>query len=499
MSVAAVMLWVFGSGWLGVVVANGSVSVVGRNIFDDTAVGELSDRELTDRLVGFAGQIAALTARFVELLAEFDDRKAWSGEGVRSCAHWLSWRTGLSLRTAQDQLRVGHALRKLPRIRQAFAAGRLTYSKVRAITRVATPQREDELLTIALASTAAQVERLVRAMRQIDGRSAERDSGADDAGDGPVVRESTGSWSWNLDGTLSVSLRLSPLDGAALLAAVVRAEYERLRTSTDAAGDVPRNALAGVDVDDGEPEPARNEPWQRRDVWRHVPANIAPAVVVMADTQRTVSEVPTVAGGTEVVVHKPVDGVVGVSPDPHVEDGPALSDAEVELAECGSSSREVRHSGRGVRLRWGRKRRAPTTALVRLISGRDQGCAHPGCERTKFLHVHHVRSWSRGGSTDPDNLILLCPAHHRALHRGEFGIRALGGQRFSFHRADGSVIEVAPAVRAPARWAPDRGIPPDATVPQDGGKLDLAYATDVLYEVWKWKARHAAAVEQDAA
>ena len=66
--------------------ANASVSVLGRNIFDDTPVGELSDGELTDRVVGFAGQIAALTARFVELLAEFDDRRAWSGEGVRSCA-----------------------------------------------------------------------------------------------------------------------------------------------------------------------------------------------------------------------------------------------------------------------------------------------------------------------------------------------------------------------------------------------------------------------------
>lgn len=414
------------------------------------------------------------------------------GRGSVRVPHWLSWRTGLSLRTAQDQVRVGHALKGLPRIREAFTRGRLTYSKVRAITRVATAAREDELLRIALASTASQVERLVRAMRQIDGRSEERDGdGAD--GDGPVVRESTGSWSWNLDGTLSVSLRLSPLDGAALLAAVVRAEYERTRTSTDAEADVPRNALEGVDVDDGEPEPARNEPWQRRDVWRLVPANIAPAVVVMADTQRTVSEVPAVAGGAEVVIHKPVEGVVGVSPDPHVEDGPALSDAEVELAECGSSSRVVAHSGKGVRLRWGRKRRAPTTALVRLISGRDQGCAHPGCERTKHLHVHHVRAWSRGGPTDPDNLIMLCPAHHRALHRGEFGIRALGGQRFSFHHTDGSVIEVAPSLQAPAGWEPDRGIPPDATVPQDGGTLDLAYATDVLYEVWKWKERQAAA------
>ena len=124
----------------------------------------------------------------------------------------------------------------------------------------------------------------------------------------------------------------------------------------------------------------------------------------------------------------------------------------------------------------------PTRRLVQLIVQRDRCCRHPG--RTRNLHIHHVRAWTDGGSTDPDNLILLCGAHHRALHRGEFGIRAAGGQRFSLHRTDGTILEPAPTLGVPGGWRPDPAIPPNATVPVNGGTLDLGYITDVLYRIW---------------
>ncbi|BBG05060.1 MULTISPECIES: DUF222 domain-containing protein [Pseudonocardia] len=92
--------------------------------------------ELESELLGLAGHIAAAECRFLQLLAEFDRRDGWGGVGVRSCAHWLSWRAGMSMRTATEHLRIAHALENLPRIRAEFAAGRISYSKVRAITRV---------------------------------------------------------------------------------------------------------------------------------------------------------------------------------------------------------------------------------------------------------------------------------------------------------------------------------------------------------------------------
>ncbi|WP_374111646.1 DUF222 domain-containing protein [Pseudonocardia sp. ICBG1142] len=101
-----------------------------------TPADELSLPDLESELLGLAGHIAAAECRFLRLLAEFDDRGGWCGVGVRSCAHWLTWRAGMSLRTATEHLRVAHALTRLPRITAAFAAGRISYSKVRAVTRL---------------------------------------------------------------------------------------------------------------------------------------------------------------------------------------------------------------------------------------------------------------------------------------------------------------------------------------------------------------------------
>ncbi|KQR99435.1 HNH endonuclease [Williamsia sp. Leaf354] len=437
------------------------------DLFDFAPPDGLSDDELTDRVVGYASQIAALTARFLDLLREFDDRKVWSGIGIRSCAHWLSWKTGMSLRTAQDHLRIAHALTDLPRVSDAFAEGRLSYSKVRAITRVATPDREEELVNAALSATAAQVERLVRGIAHID-------RAEDEAASRRI--ESSSRWKWNDDGSLAVTMRLSPVDGARFLAGVVRSEYERTRTTGDPDLELPADTQH-LDVAAASP-----------DLWRGVPTDISGAVVTMADTARTVVAMPDFAPGAEIVIHTDAEHSV----DPHLDAGPAIATTEVDEAACGGSTREIGHkrsrSGkRGVALTFGRKRRLPTKALLRVVHARDRGCRHPACGRTRHLHAHHVRFWSHGGTTDPDNLILLCSTHHRALHNGDFTIRALGHQQFTFHHPSGTPIDTAPPTTAPPGWRPNTTIADDALEPIGGGPLDLGYTLEVLYGIWEWR------------
>ncbi len=148
-------------------------------MFDGADPASLSDEALESRVLGHAAQITALTAEFLSLVAELDERESWRGPGIHSLAHWLSWKAGVSQRTAQEQVRVAKALTELPLIRQAFGAGRLSYSKVRALTRVATSLREKELVNLALSCTASQLERAVRAMGQID-----RDRGIESGGIG---------------------------------------------------------------------------------------------------------------------------------------------------------------------------------------------------------------------------------------------------------------------------------------------------------------------------
>ena len=126
---------------------------------------------LGDRIADLAARIQAATYELLVLIRQFDERDGW--EGFASCAHWLSWRIGLAPGAAREKVRVAHALAKLPRLSEALQRGEVSYSKVRAVTRVATPATEQALLDVALAGTAAHVERVVRTWRRVD-RAAEQ-------------------------------------------------------------------------------------------------------------------------------------------------------------------------------------------------------------------------------------------------------------------------------------------------------------------------------------
>ncbi|WP_343978638.1 HNH endonuclease signature motif containing protein [Pseudonocardia aurantiaca] len=249
---------------------------------------------MESELLGLAGHIAAAQCRFLQLLAEFDRRDGWAGPGLRSCAHWLSWKAGMSLRTAIEQVRVAHALAKLPRVTEAFAAGRISYSKVRAITRVADhpvdqpqPEQVDDdpkmpdqpgprwapaqeveqtLLQVALGGTASHLETVVRAVRR---RPA-------DPAKAQAARSL--SWAWADDGSLVLRGRLAPAEGATLVAAI-----ETL---------VPATATATATAT--RPEPRERPPdWQHRAV-EHAPGAAADRVAARrADALLTLIDTAT--------------------------------------------------------------------------------------------------------------------------------------------------------------------------------------------------------------
>src|SRR6266508_5531491 len=87
-----------------------------------------------------AAHLAAATCRFLLMVGELDRRRAWAEWGMASCAHWLSWHCALGIGAAREHIRVARALQQLPLLTAEFAAGRLSYSKMRALTRIATPE-----------------------------------------------------------------------------------------------------------------------------------------------------------------------------------------------------------------------------------------------------------------------------------------------------------------------------------------------------------------------
>jgi len=133
-------------------------------------VGQLAARQLhkenlADQITELAAHIHAATFRLLVLIREFDECEGWAGEGVLSCAHWLNWKCGMALGAARKRIRVAHALKNLPKVSQTFRKGKISYSKVRAMTRVGTRKNEKYLLMIAHFGTASHVERLVRNYR----------------------------------------------------------------------------------------------------------------------------------------------------------------------------------------------------------------------------------------------------------------------------------------------------------------------------------------------
>jgi hypothetical protein len=403
-----------------------------------TRLDGMSLSELESELLGLAGHIAAAECRFLQLLAEFDDRDGWAGDGIRSCAHWLSWRAGMNIRTAVERLRVAHALHNLPLITEAFAAGQLSYSKVRAITRitgsdtatlnriaaeiaagtsdlrhtmVADPETAERvLLNLALSGTASHVETLVRAVRRRHTPPADT-----------AARRSL-TWHWDDDGSLILRARLTPDAGATLIAAIEALVPARIPVSHP----VPPSP---DDLDDRareqEPGPAADRMEARR----------ADALLALV-TGRDREDGPVVERGTtQVIVH--FDATTSTA---RLQNGPEVPASTAERLACDARVQVLLNDREGNRMYLGRSRRLATPAQIAALTVRDgEGCQFPGCTHTRHLHAHHLQHWLHGGPTDIDNLVLVCSFHHGAIHDHGYRIHRLPG-RWEFLRPDGSPI-----------------------------------------------------------
>ena len=200
---------------------------------------------LGDRIAELSARIHAATWELLELIRRFDERNGWAG--CTSCAEWLGWRTGLAPGAAREHVRVARALAELPRLSDAMRRGKVSYSKVRAITRVATPETEDDLLNVALSGTAAHVEKIVRAWRRVD-RLAEQ---AEDR----RRHETRSLRTWvDENGMVVVRGRLSPEVGAVVRRALEAAcDQARGEDAPGAERHAPADGAAGVDAAHREP------------------------------------------------------------------------------------------------------------------------------------------------------------------------------------------------------------------------------------------------------
>jgi hypothetical protein len=323
------------------------------------------------------------------LVREFDDRFGWKKWSCKTCAEWLAWRSEIGLSAAREKVRTAHALRSLPAISAAFADGRLSYSKVRALTRVAPMHDEDLLLAYALGTTAENVEERCRQIRNVAPESAHH------------ARRAWGSRSltmWRDEGRGLMRLTVEvPIEEGELIA--------RALDYAVAAGEVT------TDLDPNAVAESKSTAWQ---------AQQADALVAVVRSYLDGSELPSEGGATadhyQVVVHADAKSLRG---------GTGRADLPIETVKrllCDCSLVTVLEDATGKPLDVGRKQRTVSTSLRRALYARDRGCTFPGCSRKRHVAGHHLEHWIDGGETTPDNMTLLCTYHHRMLHEGGFSI-----------------------------------------------------------------------------
>jgi hypothetical protein len=426
-------------------------------------------KRLGDQIAELSTHLDAATARLLDLIREFDARGGW--DGFASCAAWLTWRVGLDPGTARERVRVARALGALTRLAAALARGELSYSKVRALTRVATPETEERLLKVGRAGTAAHVERIVRGWRYVD-RQAEKDDTAR-----RHARRSLQVYQ-DEDGMVVVRGRLTPELGAVLkqaLAAARETLYAQERNGT-------RDVSAETSYVDGSPEAPTVEQQQ------------ADALALLAETALHQGLDPGAAGERyQVVVH--VDAAVladGDAPGQSVlEDGARVSAETSQRLACDASRVVMRHDAEGRITEVGARTRTIPPAIRRALHHRDRGCRFPGCN-VRVGQGHHIRHWAHGGPTTLSNLAMLCRRHHRAVHEEGYQLERRPDGELCFRRPNGDVLpDVPPPMAVPdepchellaRHHAGGLHIDERTSLPISAGeRLNLGYAIDVLH------------------
>jgi len=356
--------------------------------------------DLEDALQSSWRDLNRATHRFLSLLREFDLRRGWQASGCVSCADWMDYKLKVSRRTALEKLRVAKALWFVPEIDDAFKEGQLSYSQVRALTRVADEENQSELLAYALGCTAEHLEQYIQRLRHGDTETARRTARTEFTTRSLKLYAHSGE----------ISMKLPP-DVFAQVEKVLLHAMDRLPE-----------------------DPTRTTEQARADALVEVITRTTSVSSTESSAEETSFEEESSAeDGPTVLVHVDVEALTGAGGE---------SDLPLPLVKrlcCDGGVVPIHKAGARV-LNVGRKQRTVPVAIRRALSARDRWCRFPGCHHRHYLQAHHIQHWSEGGQTSLENLILLCSHHHKLVHEGGFKLTATQGG-YCFVRPDGRPIE----------------------------------------------------------
>ena len=424
-----------------------------------TLVQEERAQEVGNRMAELSAHVHAAMAEIVSLAVEFNDVGGGGNLGYRSFGHWLSVNCGFDTWVGQEMLRVGQALQGLPLIKAAFTEGRISFDKVRHVTRVATADSDELWVGLALDASGNQLARICRAV--------ERSQKVDTKANSEEQQSRRGlRTQWLKNGMLHVVALLPPADGKLFLTAVEAATVK----PEDSASPVPDGAL---------------ERWAAR--------RADGLILVLSRGLSTLqADSPVVAARNQVVVHVDFDLLTGMTDSGRciLDDGPAVALATLQRLGCtGSVIAMLERHGEVIDVC--PERRFPTILQRRLIAARDKTCLVPGCGMPAvFCEPHHIKGWAYSHTTKIKDLGSLCLFHHQRVHEGVVVMIQVGPGKFRFETADGEPIPPVPIAVNPltggAAYLEQRsreaGLEIDSETPfalGGGGSYDLGLTVDI--------------------
>jgi hypothetical protein len=380
-----------------------------------------SDEELRDDIAGVNCEIAALTGRLVELLGEIGRREAFRDDGATSLGTWAAEHCGVSLPTARAWSRVAERLDDLPRLADALSRGEVTFDKVRAVAHIATPENEEELTDMARSSSVGDLAAFVRASR--------RDRPPPGAGRNARTLRCN-------DSLRTITAQFTAENYSEVKTQLVNTA-KRIECARDTRWDqrlhdalliLMRRAAGGGGRGDGDPD--------------------ADAVAdADADGMQAAHRSPN---PFFVVVHVPLSSLISGSGDlsdlaGELEHGGYLRCDVIRRLACDATFALAIDDDVGRTMFEGRARRWATAVQRREVIRRDRHCRFPGCANATFTNVHHVTLWSAGGTTDLDNLAMLCEHHHHLVHSSGWSVSGNANGVLHFVGPNGHVSTSRPS------------------------------------------------------
>ncbi len=361
----------------------------------------VGDRRDAQRVVEAHAALGAALVGVLDLVAELDADEAYLANAATDMVSWLTFDLGVAPGTARRWMRVGRRLPEFPLLREALAAGVVSFDEVAVLVRFATPETEAALLELTRQVPQAE---LAAAIKEHLEMSAPEEQPAELVADRPAAELRM----WWEENDLQVRGRIRGVDGLLV-------ETALLRYGAKAPVDPTTGLFRDPDVRQGE------------------------ALVQLASEATRSDGDPDRA---TVVVHVTADELR--DPDCAIRiGGKTMQRDEWLRLTCDGRIQPAIDDPTGFTIGVGRTTRRIPPWLSRLVTGRDRGCRFPGCGRTRWTHAHHIIHWANDGPTNLDNLLTLCGFHHRLIHSEGWTITGHPSGDLVFRNQWGSIHQPA--------------------------------------------------------